>query len=461
MTKVGLIGSAVALATAALGLVEGCSNSSSPGGAVDAGESDASTSFDGTGPGDSSTTDSTVADSGHPADGSSGGDAAADTGTTPGSDSGTDAGLVNPSVGPGVVVSGFPTALAYDSANNSLYVGLKNAQGIDVGVAVIDTTNDTLVTTIPALSPGGTAVSRLVVDPNRNLVYAAATNDIVWIINGANNTVGTTPIHPTPAGDIITDLAIDPVGDLLYVAYLSFSDSNVYVTAVDTLSANVGTPVTMTDFSNAGFATLALNTATGHLFVCSEDSNTNTSVTVDLVDTTTHTETTGGQQIFNDAGFTNLVGCQGAPGVATALTGNTDMTLHVLEPYNVTFPGFTPTAYHVDDVSSVGAVISVMGTDPAGTPAWLNVFIKPGTGPDGGPVYAEDAGSVSNPTRFNYVPPAAGYTLATLLTGVYNMTGDTADVWATYKPGPTLGVDGGAIPVQPQQTVFHLRFHTM
>jgi len=398
---------ALLCALAAVGTVlPACGGGSSSGGGggspgADSGHADSTAATDSGGPG----ADSAMGpDSASAGDSTTAGDAGSDSAAVTDSDAvdSNDAGLAADAAGvvATIPLSGQPTALAIDNTRNRLYVAVANAQGTNGGLAIIDTTTDTVTATIPApVFDSGTLYPffALALDPTANLLYACDLNatPLVYVFDLTADTfknrfsiVGTGVTAPW-----INALAVNPETSTLYVGAFDSSGGASKVAVIDTTNDTLTTEVTLSDLA-AGFnvSSLGLDTTNNLLFACANGPGNGTPATaVDAIDTTTNLETGTQQQLVGSD-----MGCQGGPGFAVDVTVDRTVTdggvagyVNALEPRTVALPrGFVPDGY---TISHGGGRVVVLGHTASGFLSGVAVNFPQGEDASVGPtVYAPD-----------------------------------------------------------------------
>ena len=102
-----------------------------------------------------------------------------------------------------------PGGMAYDPRNHDLYVTLSNSSS----VAVIDTTSNSLVTTIP-LDSGSQPIAATYDSSNRMVYVAEANSSKISVIDPSTNTVKSSITAP----DTTNDIAADGATNMIYAA---------------------------------------------------------------------------------------------------------------------------------------------------------------------------------------------------------------------------------------------------
>jgi YVTN family beta-propeller protein len=169
-------------------------------------------------------------------------------------------------------IKGFsgPTGLAFDSANKDIYV-TNYGNKIDIGrkVSVLDSSTNTVADTVPV----GARPRAIAYNPANNEVYVANTlsNDVSVIGTLNNNVISTIAVGNLP-GNSSSGIAYD------------FGNGRVYVTnfGSDTLSAiDTSTNKLVNDIKGfSGPAGVAYDSSNGNLYVTNKEANT-----VSVVDT--------------------------------------------------------------------------------------------------------------------------------------------------------------------------------
>jgi hypothetical protein len=388
--RVGTIGYVGLLAAMGLGGGFAACSSDSSGGAT-------------TGDGGSGSDGSMVRnDAGGGTDGGSGSDAGSGNDGSGGNDAGggNDGAVVGDAAADGGAVTATPItlpgpaeplAMAGNSTTNRLYIAMCHNNGEQL--VVLDTTSDTVVTTIPAPSPGA-CLAMLAVDETSNRLYAAGGSfgnpiTTIYAIDGSTNTVTATfPLPPTDAGAAleVKAIAVDGAAHRLYASTSSLAGGQPpEVTIIDTTSTlTVVGSVPMPDMQSADC--LAMDPTNHALFAVGQLTATSATIPfhygADHIDTTTNA-LSGTQQDFNTtndnyyASF-NFEGyrvqwCQGGPGYAFAINSQRDgvlatststSTLFALEPAAITLPqGFVASAISTepDPISSGNTIVNVLG----------------------------------------------------------------------------------------------------
>jgi hypothetical protein len=358
--SIGVVGIGVALSgilACAAAVASGCVSSSAAPPSEDAG------GFDSAIPAlDATTTDgSTAADSAPSGDGGAPTDAAkANDGAVALSDAAGVLGTIN------LPDAAQPTSLVIDSTNAKLYVGMADPNtGNNLGLAVVDTTTNTVTATIPPIvtDAGLTQpyfnTQSMAVDPTANVLYAVqgGSATVVDVFNGATNAFQTSfnvsSGSLTAPCDSVTALAVDPAGSRLYAYCLSNPPSDVEIAVFNTTNDALVTSFVLEDLPAASGA-LALDTTNHLLFATSGYHGSGQPVLVDVINTTLDLEDAGTQQ---NLGVGTSIGAYGQAGFATVATvlaapdggdaaASTDGVFYSLEPGSTPFPtGFLPQAY--------------------------------------------------------------------------------------------------------------------
>jgi hypothetical protein len=265
-----------------------------------------------------------------------------------------------------------PGALAIDTTNNQLYVGLVDPNtGNNSGIAVINTTTNSVTTTLPAPfahseagADAGTAgpfqsSNLMATDPTANLLYAmpsfGTSSSTVYVYDGALHALKTSFAVgaglPQPC-TLISWLVLDSAASRLYVA------CGTQVAVFNTTNDSLVTAIVLTDIQGTYGGGGALDTTNHLLFVSNGGPSfgqTTPSLLVDAIDTTTNMETGTQQNLGGTRG--NPIGLVGGPGFATAVTAIRDIpdggidggvygTFYSLEPGGSTLPsGYVPQSY--------------------------------------------------------------------------------------------------------------------
>jgi len=301
-------------------------------------------------------------------DGAVGSDVGTGGDASPGSDVGAagDAGPdVSVTLAASIPVGNQIQAMASNGTTNRLYVSMVTLPGAEAGaneaagIAVIDETTNTVVTTIAAPIDLGKpqTIGQLAVDETANVVYAAQLNAAgdgpwIWIIDGATNTISASALTvPSTA----VSLAVDAAGRRLYAATYSSNDSmgNPVPTGVTVFDTSMSPPVSIATVPLAdlddGSELLALDPTNHVLFACGASLDGNQDTSVDTVDTMTNA-ISAAQVTFSAQTDGYLVDCKGGAGYANVLTNGTTSSppvLDELEPARLPLggTGFVPDSY--------------------------------------------------------------------------------------------------------------------
>lgn len=274
------------------------------------------------------------------ATGGAGGTAAGGTAGTSGS-AGAAGGVSLPTVA--IPLPARAVAAALDAKANRLYVSMSstNAQGsgFGAGIAVIDTTTNAVVATIP--NPMGSfslaILELLAVDSTTHKLYMAS-RDLggkVWVADGATNTVTAT----IPVGtDLFTSaLAVDEAGGKVYVGVKGNTQGGFQV--LDTAALTLGP---LNAVADVGIQYLAVDPKNQLLFACGGATGTQKAA-CDSV--STKTLAPSGAQSTYSVDSSDIVGVEGGDGTAAMLllTPGGPAKLELLEPAEIVLPaGFQP-----------------------------------------------------------------------------------------------------------------------
>lgn len=405
-------------------------------------------------------------------DGSGGGDTGAGTETGAGADTGADTGtsadagadVESPvQILATVPLPGVPQRLRYNEVTKKLYVMLSNA-GPPGGIAVVDTTSDTVTGTMAATNDAGSPIlfDLIAVDSSANVVYAAQYQSI-YVFDGASNALTGTIDLSTVANSTLErvyGLAADGPGKKLYaiVGYVSGAQT---VAVIDTSASlpTVTTTVALTDLVPSSLPhgdQLVVDTKNNLLFACalSRQSNGTYVPAADAIDTTTNT-VKGAQQVFTG----KALGCKAEPGFAAMFTANgtgidggpSAGEIELLEPAKMDLP-FEPHAFVVDTKRYPGfASVAVFGTYGEGYPLGEFLFcgerligssVQPGLPKVWGPMDLEKTNAVGHQHWYGTLEEVAdgGDGGLTTLKYVYHLTIDSKYL----PPTPDGGCpDGG------------------
>jgi hypothetical protein len=410
-------------------LIAACGNRSSGAGGSTSTSTHTNASTSSSGGGEKSSTGSTNTST----------SASTSTSSGSGGDAGSDGGT---NVVATVNLGDVPQQILLDTAHTTVYVSLQGG-----GIAVVDTTNDTLTTTIPnpAVDAGGnpTQLFWLAVDPVANVLYAANLySSVVWVFSGSTHAL-TTSFDVSPgSGAGIGSLAVDPSAHTLYAELFTQPGAAPSVAAIDTTSNAVSSTLVLSDIgaSSAAKGTLALDTTNHLLFVCGMNTAT-FEAAADAIDTTTKAEV-GAPQVLTGIDNSYVLGCSGNPGSAVMMTtsvNSASAVLRSLEPVSVQLPAaFTPDSYLM--VEMPPRTVLVFGHTPTNAQEFVLVGLPP----------SEDGGvSVSSATPFGVDNTN---TLTHIADGTSNMSGMFDVYTAVDVPTP----DGGGTPPQ-RKILYHVR----
>ena len=432
---------AAALAAASL-LLPACSGGgnggTSPGGTD--GGSDATSSVDGGG------SDGRVADAG---DASSGEDGSQTDGAAPDGAQGDAGELQAVAVIP---TSGKPGQMALDTTHDRLYVGLSNDDtdagtiGGPLGILVLDTTNDSVVTTIASPVASGFPVGfvDLVVDETASLLYGASSQS-VYVFDLSTNTLKTSFDVSGGQSALANSLAIDSAGGKLYVGVVPVplpGDSGALlpprVVVVDTSNDSIADTILLPDLGQVpefNGLSLGLDTTNGLLFACGRG----VPAVVDSIGTAVAAETDAGQLSFGDVSLS--LPCLDGSGNAGLVTVSADGgagAWHSLEPQDVPLPsGFVP-----ESAFMAGAMYVIVGFDKTTGGAAFEVVL-PG---------------VSETSPISKAGPFA----MQLFSNYFSYSGGVADpdgnayLSAVFASSPPAGTS-----LSIQNNVYHFRFPTV
>jgi len=265
-----------------------------------------------------------------------------------------------------------------------------------VTVSVVDTSNDTVVATIPISSrnPDGAAVS-----PDGTLVYVASEGGIVSVISTATNSV----VATIPVGSGAIFVAFSPDGSLAYVTHYGGD----YVSVINTATNTVVVDITLGGFTYS----VAFSPDGSHAYVTNEGSGA-----VSVIDTA------------NNSIVTSIVIGSSPTGIAVSPDGT-----HV---YASNYGSGTVSV--IDTATNTVTATINLGTNPYGvvvSPDGLHAYVAtypvtyPGMGP-GGTVAVIDTATNSVTTSID-VGPSVGITISPDGSHVYvshYTSGDTVTV---------------------------------
>jgi hypothetical protein len=323
----GAVTAVLTIGLGALGSVAGCSSSASP--AASSGIDSGATAPDDSGARTDASLDAAPGDAGV-LDGASATDASADAAA--------DAPVEGPvSVLGTILLSGTPTAMAFNPATDVLYVALADASGAGAGIAVIDGTTNTLVTTIA--SPGDASapspIVAMAVDLVSNVLYAAdstPTAQTLYTINGATSAVENSLVL-----GVVQSIAVDSTTHLVYALsrgtpFAPDGGANVIVPAAITIvgaSSDAGPPVIVPrDIALSGSG-IALDETNHRLYLCGPtplafSNGSSTPAAVDTLDTTQDLASIGSQTTFSGGAAVTCVAGWGGAAVVTAGASGVD-----------------------------------------------------------------------------------------------------------------------------------------
>lgn len=284
------------------------------------------------------------------------------------SDAGNDTGrvmLVGMASLPGV-----PVAMVHDDTANLEYVSLRMmGSGVTMytgaGIAIVDTTTDTMVGMLPpptvtGLSPAAQLVlHHLELDAAAHRLYAAGGGGVVFYFDTSARTLGGQFV-PGGAGWTLatTGLALDAANHTLWV------DSGALFAVDTTTLTSTSTTGGMLTASEPTRGSLALDTTTHTIFQCGRGGSA--LAACQPFDTTT----LAGGAVMAFGPTDTLVGAADAPTVPDAVVAVTvpqrgssgPAMLYLLEPAPITLPpGFIPTGLDVTRESATDYYVELLG----------------------------------------------------------------------------------------------------
>lgn len=153
-------------------------------------------------------------------------------------DAGNDSWLPRLPLGP---AGGATGAMAYDTANQYLYIGILEGESLSVDVAVDSTFNNSLVTTIP-LGSGHvlSTVDGLIYDPQNDYVYATTSpgNGIQEILPARETVLDVFNVPGNPYAGIY-----DPVNGDLFLTQVAANSVAIIAGSTNSIVANVSVGV--------------------------------------------------------------------------------------------------------------------------------------------------------------------------------------------------------------------------
>jgi hypothetical protein len=247
------------------------------------------------------------------------------------------------------------SGIGWNHTSSRLYVLL--GQTGAAGIAVLDTTNDSVLTTITGpTSPDTSAAANLdtiAIDETANKIYVADSLDrYIWVIDGATNTISapldTNPTDPVAVTDV-TGLVVDPAKQQLYSSLKhSVGDSGIVVVDTSTFTLSSTTDITGMVSSHG----VGLDTTNHLLFACG--STAAHEDVADAFDTNAGVLTSTSVDLGPDRG--DLDTCKGGPGNVFALIGGSASSVWALEPLDLALP-FMPTFFLVNpELTSNGEI---------------------------------------------------------------------------------------------------------
>ena len=194
-----------------------------------------------------------------------------------------------------------PVSIAYDSANERMYVGSGSGtlptNPLNSTVYVIDTTTNTVIDTILV---GNGAISIAYDSANERMYVVILEDDSVYVIDTTTNTV----IDTITVGDAPFDIAYDPVNKRMYVTNSDSDDVSVIDTITNTVIDTITVGFTPVD--------IAYDPVNHRMYVPNSDTGTNTVSVINLCPRTAELQQE--QQSTNDI-------------IATTANNNNDDTM--------------------------------------------------------------------------------------------------------------------------------------
>ncbi len=344
-------------------------------GAVVAGAFAACSSSNGGAPGADGGTDSGSApglDSSSPAPDASGQVDAGPSSDGGLSDADSDAAPPDAALGPfnvltTIAVEGEPSAIAFNAANNVLYVALAKAGASQtgVGIALIDGTTNTVASTFasPGDAAAPSAIAALAVDIVSNTLYAVDSNpggQTLYVLDGLAGTV--TAAIPVGSAKAIQ---VDSTHHVAYVlgagAPVTLDGGGSITPAMVTVvggADDAGGPVTLTDLALTAATTLAFDAVSAKLYVCGMNG---TEAAVDVLDAAHGLAATGAQQTFGAATEVACVAGWGSAAIVTKSPG----AVSFLDAATVTLPATFVPALAAGSGSAASASVVAFGAGAA------------------------------------------------------------------------------------------------
>ena len=160
-----------------------------------------------------------------------------------------------------IPVAAPPGPITVNETTNKIYAALSN------GIAVIDGSTNSVISTIPA--PSSTVPSTIAVNPATNTIYAAnAQSNSLTVIDGATNTVtATIPVGTSPSG-----VAIDSQTNFIYIANAGNSQAGNPGNITIVNGATKATQ-TLADPNAQNPVAVAVNSVTNKIYVANSGSN--------------------------------------------------------------------------------------------------------------------------------------------------------------------------------------------
>ncbi len=293
-------------------------------------------------------------------------------------------------------------------------------------VSVIDTGNDTVISTIPiaSSSPDGAAVS-----PDGTLLYVASEGGVVSVISTATNSV----VGTIPVGAGADTIAFSPNGSLAYIGHYGGD----YVSVIDTANNTVLTNITV----GSGAYAVAVSPDGSRAYVTNENSGT-----VSVIDTSSNSvvasipigSTPTGIAISPDGThvYASNYG-SGTVSVIDAATNTVTATINVgTNPYGVVF---SPDGLHAY-VATYGGTVAVIDTATNSVTASIAVGSSVGItiSPDGSHLYVSHYASSSTVTVIDTATNSVIDTVAVGAGPEYLAIGSLPPA-----PQPSLALDSG------------------